>query len=67
MLALLTSSLALPRDLINGRKLRSINPTTKQSMSDRQTCLCCSNPLVRHIRLGGIYWRCSHCYQEMPI
>jgi ribosomal protein L37AE/L43A len=67
MLALLTSSLALPRGLINGRKLRTINPTTNQSMSARETCLCCSNSLVRHIRLGGIYWRCSHCYQEMPI
>ncbi|OKH38072.1 hypothetical protein NIES2119_10955 [[Phormidium ambiguum] IAM M-71] len=30
------------------------------------TCPCCSNTLLRHIRSTGIYWFCSHCYQEMP-
>ena len=29
-------------------------------------CPCCSYTLLRHLRWGGIYWRCSHCYQEMP-
>ncbi|MFB2935876.1 hypothetical protein ACE1B6_11540 [Aerosakkonemataceae cyanobacterium BLCC-F154] len=67
MLALLTTSIALPRDLIDGRQLRSIIPTIDQSMHEHHTCLCCSNILLRHIRIGGIYWRCSHCYQEMPI
>ncbi|MGA9380112.1 MAG: hypothetical protein WBV73_15215 [Phormidium sp.] len=70
MLALLTTSIALPLDLIKGRqlrKLRNIIPTTAQSMHEHHTCLCCSNILLRHIRSGRIYWRCSHCYQEMPI
>ncbi|MBE9229861.1 hypothetical protein IQ264_31140 [Phormidium sp. LEGE 05292] len=66
MLVLLTTSIALPLDPIDGRQLRSI-PTIDKSMSDRHTCLCCSNTLLRHIRSGGIYWRCSHCYQEMPV
>ncbi len=42
-----------------------IYPTTGKS--PRNTCLCCSNTLLRHIRAGGIYWRCGHCYQEMPV
>ncbi len=33
----------------------------------RHTCPCCSYTLLRHIRRGGIFWRCSHCYQEMPV
>lgn len=36
-------------------------------MMSRQTCPCCSNTLVRHMRLGGQYLRCSDCYQEMPV
>ncbi len=39
-------------------------PTT--SNSPRNTCLCCSDTLLRHISLRGMYWRCSSCYQEMP-
>jgi hypothetical protein len=31
------------------------------------TCLCCSGPLLRHARHGGVYWFCSHCRQEVPI
>lgn len=37
-----------------------------QSMMKRATCLCCSNTLLRHARDREVYWRCSHCYQEMP-
>ena len=33
----------------------------------RHTCPCCSYTLLRHIRRGGIYWHCNHCYQEMPV
>lgn len=29
-------------------------------------CPCCSEPLLRHARHGGVYWFCSHCWQEMP-
>lgn len=30
------------------------------------SCPCCSNQLLRHIRYQGIYWFCSSCWQEMP-
>lgn len=30
------------------------------------TCPCCSNKLLRHIRSSNTYWFCSHCRQEMP-
>lgn len=39
---------------------------TKLSMKSRHICPCCSYTLLRHIRWGGLYWRCSHCHQEMP-
>ncbi len=39
---------------------------TKQLMLSNSTCPSCSYTLLRHISLRGIYWRCSHCYQEMP-
>lgn len=29
-------------------------------------CPCCSNQLLRHARHNGVYWFCSHCWQEMP-
>ncbi|MCC0175459.1 hypothetical protein I4641_00495 [Waterburya agarophytonicola K14] len=38
----------------------------KLSMMSRHTCPCCSHKLLRHLRTGDIYWRCSRCYQEMP-
>lgn len=30
------------------------------------TCPCCSEVLLRHIRHDGVYWFCQHCWQEMP-
>lgn len=30
------------------------------------TCPCCSTTLLRHARHSGVYWFCSHCWQEMP-
>jgi ribosomal protein L37AE/L43A len=38
-----------------------------QSMNSRHTCSCCSYTLFRHFSLGKLYWRCSHCYQAMPV
>lgn len=32
-----------------------------------QTCPCCDNSLLRHIRHGKIYWFCTHCWQEVPL
>lgn len=40
---------------------------TRRSIMRKHTCPCCSCTLLRHIRLSGIYWRCSYCYQEMPV
>lgn len=30
------------------------------------TCPCCSEVLLRHARHSGVYWFCTHCWQEMP-
>jgi len=30
------------------------------------SCPCCSNQLLRHIRHHQIYWFCTNCWQEMP-
>ncbi|MBF2028830.1 MAG: hypothetical protein IGS48_19065 [Oscillatoriales cyanobacterium C42_A2020_001] len=46
---------------------RALIPIIEQPMTERHTCLCCSRILLRHINLEGIYWRCSHCYQTMPV
>ncbi len=40
---------------------------TWNSMWSYHSCPCCSYGLLRHISNGGIYWRCSHCYQKMPV
>ncbi|HEY9848004.1 MAG TPA: hypothetical protein V6D28_00990 [Leptolyngbyaceae cyanobacterium] len=41
--------------------------TTIGSSRERHLCPCCATILLRHIRWEGVYWRCSYCYQEMPI
>lgn len=66
MAVLTTHSTTLDRPILE-KKQNSNSSTIAQSMSSRQVCLCCSNPLLRHIRLGKLYWRCHHCYQAMPI
>lgn len=38
-----------------------------QESANQPVCPCCSSPLLRHVRRSGIYWRCSHCHQEMPV
>ncbi|NJK48138.1 hypothetical protein HC931_08090 [Candidatus Gracilibacteria bacterium] len=40
---------------------------TQFLMLSKHICPCCSYTLLRHIRLGGLYWCCSHCHQEMPV
>lgn len=65
---ILTTNLILLSDRLVAETER--NPSSislAQSMSSRHVCLCCSNALLRHIRLGKLYWRCNHCYQAMPI
>ncbi|WP_190474703.1 MULTISPECIES: hypothetical protein [Oscillatoriales] len=67
MKALLMSSMRSPPQLTTVGRQPTISTTIGQSTLARYTCLCCSDVLLRHIRLGGIYWRCSSCYQEMPV
>jgi|GEM_PF-2681916 len=45
----------------------SLAAVARHSLIGIYTCPCCSDTLLRHIRLGGIYWRCSHCHQEMLV
>lgn len=52
--------------LITGCSLDHISREISQFMNEKSTCLCCSNTLLRHVCSGGLYWRCSYCYQEMP-
>ncbi len=46
---------------------RCASKTVIQAMTSRHICPCCCSTLLRHTRAGGIYWRCSSCYQEMPV
>lgn len=61
-------TILLPLDqLIPEKNQHSSSIKRTQSMSCRHICLCCSSPLLRHIYLGTLYWRCNHCYQAMPV
>ncbi len=66
MPALLHSSLQGLRSPQTGNSQEHTAIYTRLSMMSRHTCPCCSYTLLRHLRWRGIYWRCSHCYQEMP-
>ncbi|AFZ34085.1 pentapeptide repeat protein [Stanieria cyanosphaera PCC 7437] len=58
-----SQQLAPPKTGSNQRKAAIY---ANYSMTSQQICPCCSYTLLRHLRLGGLYWHCSHCYQEMP-
>lgn len=67
-MAVLTTKSTILRDrLALEKSWNSSSIGISQSMSSRHTCLCCSNLLLRHICSGKLYWRCSHCYQAMPV
>jgi hypothetical protein len=44
----------------------NITTYTWNSRWSKRVCPCCSYGLLRHVSDDRIYWRCSHCYQEMP-
>ncbi len=46
---------------------RGLGQPSGQSMTTRHLCPCCSNTLLRHLDHGELYWRCSHCWQTMPV
>ncbi len=64
---LLTNVIPLSSHLKADRTQQVLDtPAIDCGMNSRHTCLCCSNVLVRHIRLGVIYWRCGCCHTDMP-
>lgn len=65
MLALITASLKPTSKLVRNPLLPHLI-TFDLSMTNQHICPCCSYVLLRHMRLGGLYWRCSHCYVSMP-
>ncbi|OLP15521.1 hypothetical protein BST81_25805 [Leptolyngbya sp. 'hensonii'] len=66
MLALIILPFKSTLRLSQGFSPPTTTMTIDQSMTSRHTCPCCSYVLLRHIRLGGLYWRCSHCHESMP-
>lgn len=67
MQALFTKSSQLLTHALTDNNQGDVTRYTWQSMWSQHNCPCCSYGLLRHIRNDGIYWRCSHCYQEMPV
>ncbi len=67
MQALLKRSSQLLTHSITDNSQGHTNKYIGQSMSSKHSCPCCSYTLLRHMGLGGLYWRCSHCYQKMPV
>jgi ribosomal protein L37AE/L43A len=67
MLAKLTKPLQGLTYLTTDQSRQDEAKTLGQSMMTKHTCPCCSETLLCHMRLGGLYWRCSYCHQEMPI
>ncbi|HEY9606286.1 MAG TPA: hypothetical protein V6C85_32060 [Allocoleopsis sp.] len=53
--------------LLTNRSQLGISPTISQWMMSKHLCPNYSDVLLRHVRLGELYWRCSYCYQEMPV
>lgn len=63
----LTGLVQLPTPTVANLSQEVTHKRNGRLMMIRHTCLCCSNTLLRHTRSKEIYWRCSHCYQEMPV
>lgn len=53
--------------LLTSRSKPGISTTMSQRMMSKHLCPDCSYVLLRHVRLGELYWRCSHCHREMPL
>jgi ribosomal protein L37AE/L43A len=67
MLANLTKPLHALSHRTTAHSRQDTGTTLGQSMMIKHNCPCCSDTLLRHMRLGGLYWRCSSCNQEMPV
>ena len=62
-----TKSVQVLTHLTTGRRQEDTAIDPGQLMIIKPTCPCCSDTLLCHIRLGGRYWRCCSCHQEMPV
>lgn len=60
-------TMQLPSSLITACSQGCLSPTISQFMMSKHSCPYCSDVLLRHVRLGKLYWRCSCCHQEMPV
>ena len=54
-------------NFISGFSQSHLSTKITQFMKGKYTCPCCSDTLLRHVCSRGVYWRCSYCYQEMPV
>ncbi|HEY9740199.1 MAG TPA: hypothetical protein V6C90_06880 [Coleofasciculaceae cyanobacterium] len=67
MLDKLTKPLEALTQLTASQSRQDTAITLGRSMIIQHNCPCCSDILLRHMRLGGLYWQCSSCHQEMPV
>ena len=67
MLDKLTKPLQALTQLTTSHSRQDTATTFGQSTMIQHTCPCCCDTLLGHMRLGGLYWRCCSCRQEMPV
>jgi ribosomal protein L37AE/L43A len=63
----LLNSPIVSNKLLLVKSFESNSTRRDRSMNSRHRCPCCSDILLRHMRSGGLYWRCSHCHDDMPV
>jgi len=61
---LLRKPTLLPKhlEIVDRNQLLVSETNIDRWMRSRQTCMYCSAALLRHIRLGSLYWYCSYCH-----
>ena len=67
MQVLINESCSLLNHYLNRSRQENTISYSWQPMVNENACPCCSYTLLRHVSLEGISWRCSHCYQDMPV
>ena len=55
----------LPNHGVQANAVHSL--VLEQSMTEQHFCPCCSYPLLRHICLGEVIWKCDHCYTDVGV
>jgi hypothetical protein len=51
----------------NWKRLDLIKNFYDERGKPMNSCPCCSNQLLRHVRGNEIYWFCRNCWQQMPV